>query len=105
MIIRFERSGGFAGMLLRAEIDVQELEPHEREEIHRLVAEAGFFELPPRLQSAGGGADRFQYVLSIEEPGGRSHTLEVSEEAVPPDLQPLIERVAYLARRSRRQSC
>jgi hypothetical protein len=40
----------------------------------------------------GEGADRFQYELTIEGPDGR-HELAMSEDSIPADLRPLIERV------------
>jgi hypothetical protein len=40
----------------------------------------------------GEGADRFQYDLTIEGPGGR-HELAMSEDKIPDELRPLIERV------------
>ena len=38
------------------------------------------------------GADRFQYELTIEDAGGR-HELAMSEDSVPEDLRPLIDRL------------
>jgi Emfourin len=40
----------------------------------------------------GRGADRFQYDLTIEAPDGR-HELAMSEDAIPAELRPLIDRL------------
>jgi hypothetical protein len=40
----------------------------------------------------GKGADRFQYDLTIEGPEGR-HELAMSEDRIPDELRPLIDRV------------
>jgi hypothetical protein len=40
----------------------------------------------------GEGADRFQYELTIEGPDGR-HELMMSEDRIPDELRPLIDRV------------
>lgn len=98
MIIRMERSGGFAGMTLRAEIDSEQLDEHESQALYELVNSADFFKLPGRIEVPNVGADRFVYVLSVEH-SGRSHTVEVNEGGVPEQLQPLINRVTLLARR------
>ena len=98
MIIRMERSGGFAGMTLRAEIDSEQLDEHERLALQELVTAADFFNLPDRIEAPNVGADRFVYVFSIEQ-SGDSHTVEVNEGGMPEQLQPLVNRVTLLARR------
>jgi hypothetical protein len=40
----------------------------------------------------GKGADRFQYHLAIEDDGGRRE-LTISEDQMPEELRPLVERV------------
>jgi hypothetical protein len=40
----------------------------------------------------GRGADRFQYHLAIEDEGGRRE-LTVSEDQMPDELRPLLDRV------------
>jgi hypothetical protein len=40
----------------------------------------------------GSGADRFQYELTIEDDEGR-HELAVSEDRVPEELRPLLDRL------------
>jgi len=102
MIIRMERSGGFAGMTLRAEIDSEQLDERERLALQGLVKTADFFNLPAHIEGPNVGADRFMYVISIEH-GGISHTVDVSEGGMPEQLQPLVDRVTLLARRYPKQ--
>ena len=40
----------------------------------------------------GKGADRFQYELTIEDADGR-HELAMSEDRIPDELRPLIDRL------------
>jgi hypothetical protein len=40
----------------------------------------------------GEGADRFQYDLTIEDESGR-HELTMSEDRIPEELRPLIDRL------------
>lgn len=100
MIIRVERSGGFTGIPLRAVIDTRKLENEESRTLTKLLESAGFFNLPQSIQAKGGGADRFQYKLTVEEET-RVHTVEVGETAGPAALQQLIQHVSSLARKMR----
>ena len=99
MIIHMERSGGFAGIPLRATIDTHALEAEESRALQNLLEAAGFFNLPKTIQGQS-GADRFQYRLTVEEET-RVHSVEVSETAAPAELQEFIRRVSLLARQSR----
>lgn len=98
MIIRFERTGGFAGTTQQATIDSETLAPQERMSLHQLVEASSFFELPEQIGAPGAGADRFSYRLRIEN-GDQSHAIEVGEAAVPEPLLPLIQQLSRLARR------
>jgi hypothetical protein len=49
MHIEFVRSGGFAGLRLAASIDSQHLTPEQASTLDKLIAAAGFFDLPERL--------------------------------------------------------
>lgn len=102
MIIQLERSGGFAGMALHAQVDTDELDPQESASLEGLVEAAGFFSLPEKIKSAGPGTDRFSYRITIQRPGA-SRTVEVAESSVPDTLQPLIQRILYIKRTSRGQ--
>lgn len=102
MIIQFERTGGFAGIALQSSIDSEMLEPAAQQALEALIRSSNFFELPVELGGSAGGADRFHYSLTIQD-GSKRHTVEMSEEAVPEELQPLIQQVSLLARRFRRR--
>lgn len=100
MIIHFERTGGFAGISLRAVIDSDLLEPEEQRTLEEMIESIGFFDLPPELTSSRPGADRFHYALSVQSHGER-HTVEMDEEAVPEDMLPFLQQLSLLARRFR----
>ena len=94
--VRFERSGGFAGMTLTREVDAAKLPPDEARRLRELVDGAGFFTLPASGPPAR-GPDRFQYVVEVEQ-GGRRHSVRAGDDA-PEALQPLLEYLTRLARR------
>lgn len=97
MKIDFERSGGFAGMIFSTSIDTEKMAAEDARQIESLVASSGFFDLPEKITSPTPGADRFVYRLSVEH-AGRRHQVEVTESAVPEELDPLIRHLSLLAR-------
>lgn len=97
MRIKIERSGGFAGMLLKATIDTETLPSEQAQELKALLDAAHFFELPAKIPGSSTGADRFQYKIAVEAEG-RTHTVETGEESAPSTLQPLLRRLVVLAR-------
>jgi hypothetical protein len=97
MKIDFERSGGFAGMLVQLSVDTGSLPPAEADILHQRVQKANFFDLPARLDTPKGAPDQFQYVLTVEE-GARRHTVETSDGAAPASLRPLLRDLTLLAR-------
>ncbi len=88
-----ERSGGIAGLTLRASISIEELTDRERRAVRRcLAAEAGG-SLRHRRRAGGAppspaGPDRFVYRLSL---GGQEAV--VGEDRVRGDLRRLLERL------------
>jgi len=97
MEIRFERSGGFAGMTVSTELRTDSLSAEEAKEICDLVEDAGFFDLPSSTDP-GTGADRFSYEITITD-GERSHTVRTDDDTAPPALVPLLDRLSRAARR------
>jgi hypothetical protein len=100
--VYFERSGGFGGMRLTAELDTDQLQatygatrvqralvPEEARYLERLVESSDFFALPARTFSAARGADKFQYVITVERAGQR-HSVHTMDEAAPEALGALL---------------
>lgn len=103
MRIKFERSGGFAGMVVSKEIDVSELGPDEAKKITGLVHNSEFFKLPKKAPAAAMSKrsvqpDRFQYKLTIEDDDKR-HTVTASEQNLPANLKPLVDWLNVEARK------
>ncbi len=90
MKIGFQRSGGFAGMVMSKEIDADNLPPNEANQLRQLIDAADFFRLPAQIISRGPQPDRFQYQISVEK-DGQQHTVEVGEQSVPGTLRPLLD--------------
>ena len=91
--IELTRSGGYAGLTTKlGELDTTELPETEAREIEELVRSADVPKLAAASPMRGKGADRFQYDLTVEGPEGR-HELAMSEDAIPAELRPLIDRL------------
>ena len=90
MRIRFERSGGFANIPLRAEIDSSELRPERAKELKRLVERAHAFDQSQQSPQSDTSSDQFQYEMTIED-GGRSQKLRISDQAASDDLKLLFD--------------
>lgn len=95
--IYFERTGGFMGRSVTSLVDTSALPEQEAQSLKTLIAEAGFFELPPVLKSPAKGADQFQYKLVVEG-GNRQHIVETTDMAAPESLRPLLNELTILAR-------
>ncbi|MDX6693348.1 MAG: hypothetical protein QOF02_951 [Blastocatellia bacterium] len=93
MRISFKRSGGFAGLPGQnqsLEIDSEKLPHPKAQELERLVEETRPFDHPSEQKSASKMRDGFQYDLTLDA-GDRTHSLKLTDGAVPDKLQPLIE--------------
>jgi hypothetical protein len=89
MQITLERSGGFTGMPLTVTIDTAALSPDQTAQLHQLVEAADFFHVPT-TNTASAKPDRFEYTVTVRE-GDRTHTITVSETAIPEPLKPLLQ--------------
>ncbi len=101
MKIYLKRTGGFSGIPFSVAVDTDQLEEEERNTLSALVEAAQFYSLPDKIPSTRLGADRFQYRVTVEEPG-LSHTVEAAESGIPDSLQLLIKHVTGLGRANRK---
>jgi hypothetical protein len=88
LIVRLERTGGFAGMTLAAQTTIDELPS----ELQTLLAD------PPavaRRSKPSRGADRFEFTLSVPV-GRRVRTYRFTEGNEPADIAPLLEHLKPL---------
>jgi hypothetical protein len=91
--IELTRSGGYAGMTTKlGELDTAELPDADARKIDELVKSADVPALEEASPMRGGGADRFQYDLVIEDDDGRRQ-VTMSEDKIPNELRPLIDRL------------
>jgi hypothetical protein len=97
MKIEFSRSGGFAGLRLKATVDTETLDAERAAEIAGLVAASGFFELPERARDNEQIRDGFEYRVRISSAVHASHSVAVGQQNVPEQLQPLLDLLTAIA--------
>lgn len=97
MRIEFIRSGGIAGVTLKASVDTGKLPPAQGAELERLVRAIDFGRLPRR--PSGPGADRFQYDLTILD-GKRRQAVSFNEGQLTAEVRPLVNRLVEMAKGS-----
>ena len=98
MRITFKSSGGvayFPGLSAPKTIDVSSLPSDRQQEIHNLLAESRFFDLPTRTPPRKGAADYQTHTITVADDAGQ-HTIEVSDP-VPAPLGRLVDLLRELA--------
>lgn len=90
MLIRFERTGGFANIPLRGEFDSMQMPPDRAQELKRLVAGARPFDQPAPPHEPLAIPDQFLYEMTIED-AGRTQSISISDAAAPDDLKLLFD--------------
>jgi|ERR671925_1002908 hypothetical protein len=93
--IEFERSGGFAGIILRTTVDSTELSSAQAAEMEGLLAS---LENTPLPTAAPRGADRFQYELKVTH-GNRQTVVTVADGSLTEDQRRLVDLLTEFARR------
>jgi hypothetical protein len=93
--IEFRRSGGFAGIPLTATTSADQLSQEHAAQLQSMLA--GVQPPPQPGRAAPGGADLFQYQLSLDD-GQRHRSFAWDETQVPPAIRPLLEALTRLAR-------
>lgn len=94
--VRFQRSGGVAGMRTTSTIDSESLPREERKRLRSLIDRAGFFDLPEEIIGPP-RPDQFLYTITVAIEG-KQHTVRTTDTAAPDQLKPLIEWLNETAR-------
>ena len=96
MEIAFQRSGGFAGLTMAAEVDTEKLPAGEARELEHLVE---------RLEASGAGEtaaagkpDRFQYEVTVRR-GKQERCYRIGEQELTADARELVKRLTERARK------
>ena len=100
--IKFERTGGFAGIRIAAEFDLDDLPKDQVHQLLDLLDEADLAELPKHAASQDMVANGFNYVITIETKD-HQYTFTTGEEGLTDKMQPLLDLLNQIARQQMRK--
>jgi hypothetical protein len=90
--IEVHRSGGFAGIGLSGSADIDALPADEARELLALFDQLDVDSPPRAARPSAGGADRFQYDVTVSR-GGNRRTLSLEETDLTPAQRDILTRI------------
>jgi hypothetical protein len=95
--IKFERTGGFAGIRLATDLKLDDLPDEQAKAIVELLDDLDFNELPQQMMNDSGMPDQFTYTIIVETDKGQ-HTVVTGDVSAPEKMQELLQLLNRLAR-------
>ncbi len=99
--IKFERTGGFAGMRIATELKLDDLPEEQANSVIKLLDDLDFEELPEQLTGKGAMPDEFMYTITVEMKEGE-HTVVTGDTSAPEKMQELLRLLNRLARTAKK---
>ena len=99
--IKFERTGGFAGMRIAREIKPDDLPDEQAHTLLELLDDLDFEELPAQMKGTESMPDQFTYVITVETKKWE-HTVVTGDTSAPEKMQELIQLLSRLARTNKK---
>ena len=100
--IKYERTGGFAGIRLSADFDPNDLPDEQIRPLLDLLEDMDFHELPEQLTSESSMPDQFTYQITVKTKKWE-HTVIAGDASAPDKVQELVRLLDRIARTRRRQ--
>jgi|SRR5215208_5665237 len=100
--IKYERTGGFAGIRIATDLKVEDLPDDQARTISDLLDDLDFRELPPELMNDQNMADQFTYTITVETKKWE-HTVVTGDTSASEKMQELLQLLNRLARTQKRQ--
>jgi hypothetical protein len=100
--IKFERTGGFAGMTIARDLKMDDLSEEQAHTLLELLDDLDFEELPEQMTSRDPMPDQFTYTITVETSRGE-HTVVTGDASAPEKLQELLQFLNRLARKKKKQ--
>lgn len=95
--IKFERTGGFAGIQLAKDLSMDDLPDEQVNTISELLDDMDFQELPANLMGNANMPDQFTYTITVQAKKWE-HTVVTGESSAPEKMQELLQLLNRLAR-------
>ena len=100
--IRFERTGGFAGMTIARDLKLDDLSTEQAHTLVELLEDLDFEALPEQMTGGEAMPDQFTYTITVETPQGK-HTVTTGDTSAPEKMQELLQLLSRLARTKKKQ--
>jgi len=100
--IKFERTGGFAGMRIATDLKLDDLSDDQADTISELLDDLDFRELPEQMMNEEGLPDQFTYTITVETKKWE-HTIVTGDVSAPEKMQELLQLLNRLARTHKKQ--
>lgn len=100
--IRFERTGGFAGMTIARDLKLDDLSDEQAETLSELLDDLDFEELPEQMTGTESMPDQFTYTITVKTSRGE-HTVITGDASAPEKMQELLQLLNRLARTKKKQ--
>ncbi|HJQ14221.1 MAG TPA: protealysin inhibitor emfourin [Anaerolineales bacterium] len=100
--IKFERTGGFAGMTIARDLKIDELSEEQAHRLSEMLDELDFRELPEQMLDVEDMPDQFTYVITVETKKWE-HTVSIGDASAPEKMQELLQFLNRLARKQKKQ--
>jgi len=95
--IKFERTGGFAGMRIARDLALDDLTDDQAHTLLEILDDLDFEELPEQMMDTESMPDQFTYVITVETQRGE-HTVVTGDASAPEKMQELLQLLNRLAR-------
>jgi hypothetical protein len=99
--IKFERSGGFAGLRIAKDLKLDDLSDEQSRTISELLDNLDFDELPEQMMNDSNMPDQFTYTITVETKKW-VHTVTTGDTSAPEKMQELLEFLNRLARHQKK---
>ena len=100
--IKFERTGGFAGMRIAADIEPNKLSEEQTQALLDVLDALDFPELPEHLVNDSPMPDEFTYTITVEADDWK-HTVVTGDSSAPEKMQELLQMLNRIARKRLRK--
>jgi hypothetical protein len=100
--IKYERTGGFAGMRFAADIEPGNLPEEQARTLLDLLDDMDFGELPEQLMDEMSASDQYTYTITVETKKWE-HTVTTGDSSASEQMQQLLELLNGLARKQMRK--
>ena len=100
--IKYERTGGFAGIRIAADIKPKDLPEEQAQSLSDLLDDLDFPGLPEYLTNDSSMPDQFTYTITVEAEEWK-HTVVTGDESAPEKMQELLQMLNRIARKRARR--